>query len=93
MPIQARIFSFKQVEYFRCYELVIASLIKADILRRHHWFGVTALQVVRTSFLGPRPCRFPPPPLTTSFSENVVVAETSLYLSNRKRFASLHSLI
>ena len=30
---------------------------------------------------------------TTSFSENVVVAEKSLYLSNRKRFASLHSLI
>ena len=37
MCIQAWIFSFKLVEYFRCYVLFIASLIKADILRRHHW--------------------------------------------------------
>ena len=42
MCIQVRFFSFKLVEYFRCYDLFIASLIKADILRRHHcnWLAI-----------------------------------------------------
>ena len=37
MCIEAWIFSFKLVEYFKCYALFTASLIKADILRRHYW--------------------------------------------------------
>ena len=45
------IFELQIVFYFQLF-------LSANV--RHSW--VTALQVVRTSFLGPRPCLFPPPP-------------------------------
>ena len=57
----------KYTEFFRNYSTLKT---KVEIMRKYtaalegRWLarGLTALQVVRTSFLGPRPRRFPPPP-------------------------------
>ena len=47
---------------------------------------VTALQVVRTSFLGPRPCLFPPPPPPT-------VLQRLIFLYRSLRFSDRNSII
>ena len=68
----------KYTEFFRNYSKLKA---KVEIMRKRtaalegRWLarGSTALQVVRTSFLGPRPRRLPPPPPPGVLEENIFI--------------------